>query len=68
MSVPTQGESFSKLTEHLRLAQEDAAMLAHLANTGGAKDRRLAIGWLGVSEQLKLTIHAVTQLAMRKLQ
>lgn len=67
-SVPTKGETFAKLTEHLRLAQEDAAMLAHLANDGDAKSRRIAIGWLGVSEQLKLTIHAVTSLATKGLQ
>lgn len=67
MSVPTQGEEFSKLIEHLRLAQEDAAMLAHLANAQ-SKGRRLAIGWLAVEQQLKLTVHAVTQLAMGKLQ
>lgn len=61
MSVPTQGETFSKLMEHLRLAQEDAAMLAHLANAND--DRLKAMGWLAVSEQLKKAQHGVTQLA-----
>lgn len=67
VNVPTKGETFSKLLEHLRLAQEDAAMLAHLANTE-SKGRRLAVGWIGVSEQMKLTIHAVTALAQKGLQ
>ena len=68
ISVPTEGEEFAKMLEHLRHAQECAAMLAHLANNYGAKGRRRAIGWLGVSEQLKLTQHAVTELAKRGLQ
>jgi len=66
MSVPTEGEVFSKFLEHLRLAQEDAATLAHLAQLNNRRKR--AIGFMGVSEQLKLTIHAVTQLATKVLQ
>jgi aromatic ring-cleaving dioxygenase len=66
MAVPTEGESFSKLIEHLRLAQEDASMLSHLANANDKRKR--AIGWLGVSEQLKLTIKAITVLATKNLQ
>ena len=31
-SVPTQGETYAKLMENLRHAQENSAMLAHLAN------------------------------------
>jgi len=66
VTVPTEGESFAKLIEHLRLAQEDAATLAHLAQ---ANDRRKrAIGFLAVEQQLKLTVAAVTQLATRALQ
>lgn len=69
MSVPTHGEQYSKLMEHLRLAQEDAAMLAHLYRAHGTpKDRILADGWLTVSEGMKLMQHRVTQLAMGKLQ
>ena len=66
MSVPTKGDTFAKLIEHLRLAQEDAAMLAHLAHTE-TNGRKLAIGWLGVENQLKLTVHAVTALATKGL-
>ena len=66
MSVPTDGEEFSKLTEYLRKAQEAAAMLAHLAQANDKRKR--AIGWLAVSEQLKLTVKACTELAMKNLQ
>ena len=63
--IPTPGETFAKLIEHLRLAQEDAAMLAHLR----ADDSRpLAMGWLAVEQALKEMVHNVTQLATRGLQ
>lgn len=66
MSIPTQGESFAKLMEHLRYAQEDAATLAHLANAND--NRALAKGWLAVSEMFKKVQHQVTLLATGKLQ
>jgi len=65
MSVPTSGEEFSKLIEFLRKAQEAAAMLAHLENAND--NRKMAIGWLGVSEQLGLTVKSVTVFAQRKM-
>lgn len=66
MSLPSSGETFAKLIEHLRRAQEDAAMLAHL---NAADDNRLiAQGWLAVSEMLKKTQYNVTNLAKRGLQ
>ena len=66
MSVPTQGESYSKLIEYLRKAQEEAATLGHLAS---ANDNRLtALGWLTVSEALKKMQHHITLLAQGKLQ
>lgn len=68
MAIPTKGETFAKLTEHLRLAQEDAAMMAHLINEGDTRSRNVAIGWLHVENQLKLTVHAVTALATKGLQ
>lgn len=69
MSVPTRGDTFAKLLEHLRLAQEDAAMLAHLHNTeGNDMDKLLAKGWLGVSELLKRQCHVITQQAMKGFQ
>lgn len=70
MSVPTQGESFSKLLHHLGESQSQAAILAHLArahaNTG--KDRALADGWIAVSEMLKRIQYQITKIAQGHLQ
>ena len=69
MSIPTSGESYAKLLEHLRLAQEDAAMLAHLRNAeGDDKGKLIAKGWLGVSEMLKMLGYKVTEMAKGRLQ
>lgn len=62
MTVPTTGETFAILIEHLRKAQESAAMMAHLVRDD---DRLKAQGWLAVSEMLKKTAHTVTKLATR---
>lgn len=55
--------TFGQLTEHLRLAQEAAAMLGHLEADNNALQ---AQGWRAVSEMLKLTVINVTKLAMKK--
>lgn len=68
MSIPTKGETFARLLEHLRLAQEDAAMMAHLENSQGQSGTLIAKGWLGVSELIKRMIHQVTEMAMKGLQ
>ena len=60
MTLPTEGEEYAKLLEHLRLGQESAAMLANLA---GMHDRKLTQqGWLAVEEQMKRMQHAITKL------
>jgi hypothetical protein len=65
MSLPTRGEEFSKLIEHIRLAQEAAAMLAHLnRDTSKAKSD----GWIAISEMFKRVQYQVIQLANRGLQ
>lgn len=63
-SVPTEGDEFAKLTYHLRMAQEAAAMIAHLnkANDDHARSRT----WLNVSSLMQKLIHQVTQIAMRR--
>lgn len=67
MSVPIKSEEYAKLLEHLRLAQEASAMLAHLNNADGDKmGATLAHGWLAISEILKKMIWQVTQLATGK--
>ena len=63
MSLPTTGEEFAKLIEHLRKAQEAAAMLAHLeADNSPAVSHK----WLTVSETLGHTVKVVTALAVSK--
>jgi hypothetical protein len=65
MSLPTIGEEYSKLMEHLRCAEENAAMIAHLHS---ANDKRgWAMQWLKVSENFKKLQHTLTQLAMGRL-
>jgi hypothetical protein len=64
--VPTSGESFAKMIHHIREAQEQAAVLAHLANAND--DRTMALGWLAVTEQLKRMCHNLTMMATRKMQ
>lgn len=70
MTVPTQGESFAKLIEFLRKAQEECSTLSHLAGlqSGKPRDQAIAKGWLIVSEQLKLMQRTVTKIGMGKLQ
>ena len=65
MSVPTFGDEYSQLMEHLRRCEEHAAMIAHLHNAND--NRGLAIAWLQVSENFKKTQHTLTKLAMGKL-
>jgi 3-dehydroquinate dehydratase len=63
---PTSGESFAKMIHHIREAQEQAAILAHLANAND--DKTMALGWLAVTEQFKKMVHIVTKMAMGKMQ
>lgn len=65
MSIPTPGEEFAKLIEHLRKSQEGCAMLAHLTRDD---DKLRAQGWLAISEMLKLTVKNVTKLAIGRMQ
>lgn len=65
MAIPTKGEEYAKLIEHLRLAQENAAMLQHLYRD---ESKNMAMGWFTISELLKRVQHQVTQLATRGLQ
>lgn len=70
MSVPTQGESFAKLIEHIRQAQAECATLSHLAGlqSNHPRDQALAKGWLIVSEQLKLMQRTVTKVGTMRMQ
>jgi hypothetical protein len=66
MSVPTEGDEFAKLTYHLRMAQEAAAMIAHLRNAND--DRQGARTFLTFSENMKKTVQHVLILAMKRMQ
>jgi hypothetical protein len=66
MSVPTSGEVFAKLLEHMREAQDCCAMLSHLEGLNDQPVR--SRGWLSIEEQLKKFIHYTTLLAQGKLQ
>lgn len=70
MTVPTQGEEFSKFIHHISEAQSTAYTLSHLARSmsSNSKDRALADGWFSVGELLKRLNHQVTELAKGKLQ
>lgn len=65
MSVPTQGEVFAKLLEHVRYAQEGAAMYAHLCRANG--DTVRADGFLRASEGFKRTVKLLTELATKHI-
>jgi len=63
--MPTEGETYAKLMEHLRESQECAAMLAHLHR---ANDRTVtANGWLAVSEHLRKMQFTITNIAVGKM-
>jgi phosphoribosyl 1,2-cyclic phosphodiesterase len=65
MTLPTEGDTYSQLMEHLRKAQEAAAILAHLHKAND--HHRTALSWLAVSEQFKKMQYTLTQLAMGKM-
>lgn len=68
MSVPSRGEVFSRLIHHLREAQSQLAVMAHLHRTEDAlKDKKLAAGWLMMEEMFRQIIHRVTLLGQGKL-
>ncbi len=68
MSVPSRGEVFAEATEHIRELVSCCAMMAHLHNTeGNDKDKKLAVGWLMMSEMFKKVQHKVILLGQGRL-
>lgn len=55
--------TYSRLTEHLRLAAECALVLGHLRKANG--DELIGTGFLGISELLLRAVKQVTTLATR---
>ena len=66
MGIPTQGETYARLMEYLRKAQEESAMMAHLNKANDA--HRHALAWLAISEKFKQMQHQLTILAQGRLQ
>ena len=62
---PTVGLTYAKMIDHLREAQECAAMLAHLTRANG--DTSLGSAWMGVAELLRRIAAKVTELAQGRL-
>jgi len=56
---------YSRFTEHLRLAQEDAATLGHLHADDEATGRAKLMGFLAISEALKMMQKQVILLATK---
>lgn len=68
MSVPSRGEVFSKMTDLIDEMISCAATMAHLHQTEGSdKDKKLAIGWLMMSEMFKKVRHKVVLLGQGRL-
>ena len=69
VTVPTRGETYDKLKFHLIMAQEQAAMMAHLHGTEDTeKDKLMQRAWLAVSDMLRKAVHNITVLAQGKMQ
>ena len=67
--LPTMGLMYEQLIEHLRQAQENAAMCSHLCNTEDTiRDKLLSKGWLVIAELLRQMELKVTELAQGRLQ
>jgi hypothetical protein len=60
MSLPTESEEFSKLTEHLRKGAEAAYMLGHLC---ADENETKSHGWLGIGQLLERMVTQVVRLA-----
>jgi hypothetical protein len=66
--LPTRGLTFAKLLDHLREAQECAALMAHLVKAEGTvADEALGNGWLMVQELLRRTSLKITEMAQGRL-
>ena len=67
--LPTPGITYAKLMDHLREAQDCAALLAHLQKTeDGVRDTAVGNGWLAIAELFRRVQAQVTTLAQGRLQ
>lgn len=67
--LPTQGINFAKMLDLLRELQECTALQGHLVEAQGTtqRDKTLALGWLTISENLKMMERFVVQMAQGKV-
>lgn len=69
MTVPTRGETFTKIIHHLDELSAQCANMSHLHNTeDSAKDLALARSWLMVVEMLRRFRASVIDLAQGRMQ
>lgn len=65
----SRSEVYLKLLDHVREAQDCAALMSHLHNTEDSpKDKIMALGWLTMSELFKRCADQVTMMAQGKMQ
>ena len=65
----TRSETYSKLMDLLREAEECCYVISHLHNTeDSAMDRTLAHGWRGVGQLLEQVRAKIIDFAARKMQ
>lgn len=68
MATPSRSEVFAKMSDLIGEMISCAAMMAHLHNTEGSdKDKKLAVGWLMMSEMFKKIQHKIILLGQGRL-
>jgi hypothetical protein len=67
--LPTPGLIYKRISENLRVVQEDCAMMAHFYNTEDSfKDKQQAKGWLTMSELFKQLAHKMMMMEVGRAQ
>lgn len=68
MSVPSRSEVFAKLVDLVDQIISTSAVMAHLHQTESSdKDKKLAVGWLMISEVFKKIRHKVVLMGQGRL-
>ena len=68
MATPSRSEVYARMSNLIGEMISCAAMMAHLHNTeGNEKDKKLAIGWLMMSEVFKKIQHKIVLLGQGRL-
>lgn len=68
MATPSRSEVFTKLTDLIDQLISQTAIMAHLHRTEDSdKDKKLAVGWLMMSEMFKKVRHKIVLLGQGRL-